>query len=319
MFTWLKLAHAIQSALCNCKFWFTLTREPRNGLTLPSNIQYNLPILKSKGRFLDISEPVVMGILNATPDSFYNKGRNSNAESLLRVASDMINAGAAILDIGGASTKPGQELLSADEELMRVMAVVEMVHRHFPEVWLSIDTYNARVAKEAVEAGVAIVNDVSSGRLDSGMMRTVGELKVPYIAMHMQGTPQTMQLNPAYGNVVSDVLEYLQDVCRECEDAGITDVIIDPGFGFGKTVEHNFALLRELAGFKALGKPILAGLSRKSMVCKPLKVNPEHALNGTTALNMVALQNGAAILRVHDVKEAIEVVKLHKALTGLNP
>ena len=255
-----------------------------------------------------------MGILNATPDSFYNKGRNNDVGSLLRAAEHMIKEGAAILDIGGASTKPGQSLITADEELERVMPVIIAINRTFPDAWLSIDTYNAKVAKETVAAGVSIVNDVSSGRFDKEMLQTVALLKVPYIAMHMQGTPQTMQLAPEYKDVVEEVYDYLQDVCGHCETAGVTDVIIDPGFGFGKTVEHNFALLRSLHTFKDLGKPVLAGLSRKSMICKPLKVNPEHALNGTTALNMVALQQGANILRVHDVKEAMEVIRLNEWL-----
>ena len=260
-----------------------------------------------------------MGILNATPDSFYNKGHHSNAESLLMVAEKMLKEGASILDIGGASTRPGQELLTADEELARVMPVVMAIHKNFPDAWLSIDTYNARTAKEAVAAGVAMVNDVSSGKFDKEMLQTVGKLGVPYIAMHMQGTPQTMQLNPEYDDVVTEVLHYLRTICEQCEEAGIKEVIIDPGFGFGKTVAHNFALLRSLSSFSALGRPILAGLSRKSMICKPLKVNPEHALNGTTALNMVALQQGANILRVHDMKEAMEVVKLYEQLKTPNP
>ncbi len=257
-----------------------------------------------------------MGILNATPDSFYNKGQQSDEISLLRNAEKTLKDGAAILDIGGASTKPGQELISADEELERVMPVVITIHKNFPEAWLSIDTYSARVAKEAAEAGVSIVNDVSSGRFDGAMLRTVGELKVPYIAMHMQGTPKTMQQEPQYKDVVDEVKRYLQDVCEQCEQAGIAEVIIDPGFGFGKTVEHNFQLLRSMRTFSTLGKPILAGLSRKSMICKPLRVNPEHALNGTTALHMVALQQGANILRVHDVKEAVEVIELFRCLNG---
>ena len=254
-----------------------------------------------------------MGILNATPDSFYNKGRGNDIDGLLRTAERMIKEGAAILDIGGASTKPGQPLITADEELERVMPVILAINKAFPDAWLSIDTYNAKVAKETV--GVDIVNDVSSGRFDKEMLQTVAALKVPYIAMHMQGTPQTMQLNPQYNDVVKEVYDYLQDICGHCETAGIADVIIDPGFGFGKTVEHNFALLRSLHTFENLGKPILAGLSRKSMICKPLKVNPEHALNGTTALNMIALQQGANILRVHDVKEAMEVIELYKWVT----
>ena len=270
--------------------------------------------LHSKNRILDISQPVVMGILNATPDSFFHKGQQSDTLSLLRNAEKMLKDGAAILDIGGASTKPGQELINADEELQRVMPVVHAIHKQFPDAWLSIDTYNSEVARETVEAGVCIVNDVSSGRFDKDMLQTVAGLGVPYIAMHMQGTPKTMQLYPEYHDVVKEVYDYLQGVCKQCEAAGIAEVIIDPGFGFGKTVAHNFQLLRSLHQFSALGKPVLAGLSRKSMICKALKVNPEHALNGTTALNMVALQQGANILRVHDVKEAVEVIELGKWL-----
>ena len=273
-------------------------------------------ILTSRGRYLDISQPVVMGILNATPDSFYNKGQHSDLDGLLRNAEKMLKEGAAILDIGGASTKPGQELISADEELQRVIPVVTAIHTRFPDAWLSIDTYNSKVASETVAAGVSIVNDVSSGRFDNNMLHVVAGLKVPYIAMHMQGTPKTMQQDPQYDDVVLEVRGYLQQICEQCDAAGINNVIIDPGFGFGKTVEHNFQLLRSLHTFKALGRPILAGLSRKSMICKPLKVNPEYALNGTTALNMVALQQGANILRVHDVKEAMEVIVMAQLLNG---
>ena len=270
-----------------------------------------MPIAQySQSRSLDLTQPVVMGILNATPDSFYNKGQLSDVESLLRNAEKMLKDGASILDIGGASTKPGQELISPEEELKRVIPVIVALVKHFPDTWLSIDTYNAAVADAAVLAGVSIINDVSCGRFDKEMLHTAARLKVPYIAMHMQGTPKTMQQSPEYKDVVKEVYDYLEGVCKECENEGIAEVIIDPGFGFGKTVEHNFSLLGSLKKFKQLGRPILAGLSRKSMICKPLKVNPEHALNGTTALNMVALQQGANILRVHDVKEAMEVIKL---------
>ena len=263
---------------------------------------------------MDISKPVVMGILNATPDSFYSKGHGSDINTLLETVEKMLKEGASILDIGGASTKPGQELLDADEELRRAIPVVMAIHQHFPDTWLSIDTYNSRVAREAVDAGADIVNDVSSGRFDTEMLLTVAALKVPYIAMHMLGSPKTMQLDPQYDNVVKQVYNYLQDVGVRCAALGIPEVIIDPGFGFGKSLEHNFQLLGALHTFKALGKPILAGLSRKSMICKALKVNPPQALNGTTALNMVALQQGANILRVHDVKEAMEVIKLYQLL-----
>lgn len=270
--------------------------------------------LQSKGRLLDISKPVVMGILNATPDSFYNKGKDSGTTELLKNAEKMLNEGATILDIGGASTKPGAELIDADEELRRIIPAIEEIIKHFPDTWLSADTYNSKVAIEAVNAGASIINDVSSGAFDKDMIMAVAALKVPYIAMHMRGIPKTMQQDPQYDDVVMEVKNYLLKVCDECKEAGITDIIIDPGFGFGKTVEHNFRLLNNLHTFRMLGKPILAGISRKSIVCKPLGVNPEHALNGTTALHMVALQQGANILRVHDVKEAMEVVKLYELL-----
>ena len=267
-------------------------------------------ILQSKGRLLDLSSPIVMGILNATPDSFYNKGRENSISELLKKAEKMLKDGALILDIGGASTKPGAAIIDIHEELERVIPVVENIHLRFPNAWLSIDTYHAKVAEEAVYAGASIVNDVSSGQIDNNMLSTVANLKVPYIAMHMQGTPETMQQNPAYEDVVFEVRDFLRMKCDEASQVGIIDIIIDPGFGFGKSLEHNFALLKKLHTFHILGKPVLAGLSRKSMVCKTLGVTPEDALNGTTALNMIALQQGANILRVHDVKEAVETVKI---------
>jgi len=257
-----------------------------------------------------------MGILNATPDSFYNKGRESSLNELVQNARRMLEEGATILDIGGASTKPGSDIINVDEELKRVLPVIAAIHLKYPMAWLSVDTYHARVAQEAVKAGASIINDVSSGRFDDEMIQAVASLNVPYIAMHMQGTPKTMQEDPRYEDVVYEVRDELRNVCDQCRAAGIKDVIIDPGFGFGKTVEHNFSLLRDLHTFRILGKPILAGISRKSMICKVLRVNPEHALNGTTALHMVALQQGANILRVHDVKEAMEVIQLFREMTA---
>jgi dihydropteroate synthase len=271
-------------------------------------------MLHTKSKTLDLTQPVVMGILNATPDSFFNKGQSSDALSLLGIAEKMLKDGASILDIGGASTKPGQDWVSSDEELKRVMPVIEAIVKQFPDTWLSIDTYNAAVAKAAVEAGVSIVNDVTSGTHDIAMIPTVAALGVPFIIMHMQGTPKTMQLDPVYTDVFADVKVFLQKAIAQCESAGIKEVIVDPGFGFGKTVEHNYTLLQLTRALSLLGKPVLAGLSRKSMICKPLHLNPEHALNGTTAINMVALQAGAKILRVHDVKEAVEVIQLYKCL-----
>ncbi len=273
-------------------------------------------LLQSKGRLLEISKPIVMGILNATPDSFYNKGRESSVEDLLRKAEKMLADGATILDIGGASTKFGSEWMAAEEELERVLPVVKEIHRHFPEAWLSCDTYNSKVAEAVVAEGVSIINDISGGRFDENMLPTVARLNIPYIAMHLQGTPKTMQQNPVYEEVVYEVRDELRRICDRCADAGIKDVIIDPGFGFGKTVAHNFELLKGMHTLRMLGKPILAGISRKSMIYKTLMINPEQALNGTTALHVMALQQGANILRVHDVKEAVEVIKLWEAMEG---
>jgi len=275
-----------------------------------------LSLIQSKGRILDLSHPIVMGILNATPDSFYKIRQHGDLDSLIANAEIMLNAGAAILDIGGASSKPGSLIIDPDEELCRVMPVVSAIHNRFPDAWLSIDTYNSKVASETVNAGVSIVNDISSGAIDSEMLETVARLKVPYIAMHMQGTPETMQKDPEYADVVSEVRSYLNNIAFKCHLAGITDVILDPGFGFGKSVAHNFNMLNYLHTFCISGLPVLAGLSRKSMICRPLKIKPADALNGTTALNMIALQQGARILRVHDVKEAVETVKLWELLTN---
>lgn len=272
--------------------------------------------LQSRGRLLDISTPVVMGILNATPDSFYNQGRDSDTDSILRNAERMLGEGATILDVGGASTKPGSTIIDPEEELKRVIPAIEALHERFPEAWLSVDTYHSTVATAAVSAGASIINDVSSGSIDGNMIATVAQLQVPYIAMHMQGIPATMQQNPQYNNVTLDILNYLRGIIDQCEAAGIKDIIIDPGFGFGKTLEHNYELLRNMHTLRILGKPLLAGISRKGMIWKALGTTPEEALNGTTALHMIALQQGANILRAHDVKEAMETIKLHKWLTN---
>lgn len=275
-------------------------------------------LLQSNGRLLDISQPVVMGILNATPDSFYNKGKESTTDDLLRNAEKMINEGATILDIGGATTKPGSSLIDTIEEQKRIIPAIKAIHKRFSDTWLSIDTYNAETAKAAINEGAAIVNDISGGKFDSDMLQTVAALRVPYIAMHIQGSPETMQQNPQYDDVVFEVRDALRKIANDCDKAGITDVILDLGFGFGKTVEHNFSLLKNLHTLHILGKPILAGISRKSMICKTLNVSPENALNGTTAIHMIALQQGANILRVHDVKEAVETVKLWRKLQEAN-
>ena len=266
--------------------------------------------INCKGKLLSLDEPVVMGIINATPDSFYEGHLKLNSEGILALAGKMIQDGAAILDIGGLSTRPGSTPVSVQEETDRVLPVIEAIRKVYPEIILSIDTYNSQVARAAVNAGASIINDISGGNLDKDMLNTVAGLQVPYICMHMQGTPATMQQVPVYGNVVKEVLDFFIEKIDACIKAGIKDVIIDPGFGFGKTIEHNFQLLKELAVLSITNKPILAGLSRKSTIYKTLGITAADALNGTTVLNTMALLNGASILRVHDVKEASEAIKL---------
>ncbi len=271
--------------------------------------------LNCRGKLLEIREPLVMGIINATPDSFY---KGNIADDMLRMAEGMIAAGAMILDIGGQSTRPGSERITADEEIKRVIPVIEKIHQHFPETVISIDTYQSVVASAAVAAGASIVNDISSGDMDPAMITTVASLQVPYICMHMKGTPDSMQQNIHYENVLREVLDYFIKKTVYCAAAGIKDVILDPGFGFAKTPRHNFQLLKGLNVLGILEKPVLAGLSRKSTVYKTLGITAAEALNGTTVLNTLALQNGASILRVHDVKEAMETVRLMEAYKEAN-
>lgn len=272
--------------------------------------------LNCKGRLLVIDKPIVMGILNLTPDSFFSGSRISSVDNALATAEKMLRDGATIMDIGGQSTRPGSERISAEEELSRVVPAIDAIHKQFPAAYLSIDTYYATVAKSAVEAGACMVNDISSGNMDSNMIATVADLKVPYIAMHMKGEPGNMQQHAHYENVTLDVLDFFIKKVEECTKAGIQDVIIDPGFGFAKNISHNFTLLTQLSTFAMLQKPILAGLSRKSTIYKTLKITAEDSLNGTTVLNTIALQKGASILRVHDVKEAIETITLLDALNN---
>ncbi|MBS1915509.1 MAG: dihydropteroate synthase [Bacteroidetes bacterium] len=266
--------------------------------------------LNCKGRLIVVDNPLVMGILNITPDSFYSGSRFTNDDDVLFHAEIMLNEGADILDIGGQSTRPRSDKVSIDEELKRVIGKIELIHKHFPQAFISIDTIYAEVAKQSVHAGASIVNDISGGNMDKEMLEVVGKLNVPYICMHIKGTPQTMQENPVYENVTKEILDFFIHKKQECKTAGIKDLIIDPGFGFGKTFRHNFELLKNLSVFKMLETPILAGISRKSTIYKTLGINVEEALNGTTVLNTIALMNGANIIRVHDVKEAKEAVKL---------
>lgn len=265
-----------------------------------------------KGRLLCLDQPAVMGILNATPDSFYTRGRNSTPEAILEQAGKMIEEGALILDIGGMSTRPDAADVSPEEELDRVLPVISSIRKAFPDIFISIDTYRAAVAAAAVAAGADLVNDISAGDADDRMLGVVAGLQVPYIAMHMQGMPATMQQNPQYKNITLDVLDYFIQKINACTKAGIKDIILDPGFGFGKTMEHNYQLLKGMQALQVTGKAVLAGLSRKSMIYKLLGTGAEAALNGTTALHMLALQQGAAVLRAHDVKEAAECIKIFR-------
>lgn len=270
--------------------------------------------LNCKGRLLVIDQPVVMGIMNITPDSFYSGSRVQFIDDILRQAEKMIKEGAVILDVGGQTTLPGSKDIGTESELLRVIPAIDAIHKNFPETFISVDTFHSVVATEAVAAGASIVNDISSGTLDDQMIDIVAGLHVPYIAMHMKGTPETMQQFAHYDNVTLDILDYFIKKMEECRKAGIKDVIVDPGFGFAKTFVHNFTLLKNLSVLKILQKPLLVGISRKATIYRTLEIKPEEALNGTTVLNTFGLINGANILRVHDVKEAVEAVTLLKSL-----
>ena len=262
------------------------------------------------GRLVDLFEPKIMGILNVTPDSFSDGFRFTDETAILNQVEKMIQEGADFIDIGGYSTRPGAEGVSEEEELQRVLPAIKAVVKKFPETTVSIDTFRSAVAIQAVASGAAIVNDISCGESDHHMFGAVAALKVPYVAMHMRGTPQTMTQLTDYNHLLKEIIDYFHQKIALLYRAGVTDIIIDPGFGFAKTRAQNFELLNKLEYFKMLGKPILAGLSRKSMIWKTLKTDPEHALNGTTALNTIALLKGASIIRVHDVREARETIQL---------
>lgn len=266
-----------------------------------------------KGKLLVVEHPIVMGIINITPDSFYKGSRTKELDDVLFRAEKMIGEGAAILDIGGQSTRPGSTRVSADEEAARVLPAIEALHNRFPETIISIDTFYSRVAAEAVSAGAGMVNDVSAGTIDASLISTVAQLKVPYVLMHMLGSPQTMQQAPVYKNVTLDVFDFLNFKIKEITGLGVDDIIIDVGFGFGKKSSHNFQLLRELPFFGQLNRPIMVGLSRKATIYKTLGITADEALNGTTVMHTIALLNGATILRVHDVRAASEAVKLYRA------
>lgn len=269
--------------------------------------------LNGRGRLLVAGKPLVMGIINITPDSFYSGSRSGDDTAVLAQAETMLREGADILDIGGQSTRPGADWVGEEEELRRVVPVAELLLRHFPEAFISVDTWYSRVAQAAVDAGASMVNDVSGGFRDPAMLSVVGRLGVPYVCMHMKGTPATMNKEAVYADVTRDVLDFFIGRVEACRAAGIHDIILDPGMGFAKTHRHNLEILHNLSVFRMLGYPILLGVSRKSTIYKLLNVTPEEALNGTTVLHTLGLVNGADILRVHDVQEARQAIILVEA------
>lgn len=266
--------------------------------------------INCKGQLIDLSTPKVMGILNLTPDSFYDGGKYKSESDILSKVETMLNGGATFIDVGAYSSRPKAEHISETEELKRIVPIVELILKTFPDILLSIDTFRSQVAKTCVESGACIINDISAGKIDENMLQTVSDLNVPYIMMHMKGTSQTMQELTQYDYLVKDILFYFSERINAARALGIVDVIVDPGFGFAKTITQNFELLNSLDLFKIMELPILVGLSRKSMIHKSLGITANEALNGTTVLNTIALQKGANILRVHDVKEAMECVNL---------
>jgi dihydropteroate synthase len=266
--------------------------------------------INCKGTLIDLTRPKVMGILNITPDSFFDGGKYKSDKDALTQVEKMLSDGATFIDIGAYSSRPGAAHVSENEELKRIIPIVEMLLKNFPEILLSIDTFRSSVAKETIAAGAALINDISGGNLDDKMFATIGKLQVPYILMHMQGTPQNMQDNPSYKNIVTDLLSFFSEKIFQLKRLKVNDVIIDVGFGFGKTIDHNYQLLGELHHFKHLDAPILTGVSRKSMLYKVLNTTPQEVLNATTVANTIAILNGTNILRVHDVKEAMEAVKI---------
>lgn len=275
--------------------------------------------LNAKGKLLTVTRPLVMGIINRTPDSFYSASRFPDNSSFLRQVEKMVLDGADWLDIGGQSTRPGAPVIGEEEELRRVTDAIDLIHRGWPDLPVSVDTWYARVARESVAAGASMVNDISGGDLDPEMLATVGRLKVPYVCMHMKGSPATMNREAQYEDVTKEVLDFFIRRMEDCRLAGIEDVILDPGLGFAKTSAHNLELLHNLGVFTMTGKPILIGISRKSTIYKTLGITPEQALNGTTVLHTIALLNGAGFLRVHDPKEAREAITLIDVYKNKNP
>ena len=275
-------------------------------------MEHRTPLfINVNGKLMDLSEPQVMGILNVTPDSFYAGSRAETERDITQRIHQIVNEGASIIDIGAYSSRPNAQHISAEEEMSRLRTGLELIRKHHPEAIVSVDTFRADIARMCVEEyGVAIINDISAGNMDEQMFSTIARLGVPYIIMHMKGTPQNMQENPHYDHFLKEIFYYFSEKVQKLRDLGAKDIIIDPGFGFGKTIEHNYELMNHLEEFHLFELPILVGISRKSMIYRLLGITPEEALNGTTALNTIALTKGAHILRVHDVKEAVECVKI---------
>ena len=272
--------------------------------------------INCKGKLLNLDSPIVMGILNVTPDSFFDGGKYQYEKEILARATEIIDQGGTIIDIGGYSSRPGAKHISEQEELERVIPAIELILSKFPDALISVDTFRSEIARKSVESGACMINDISAGEMDSNMFATIRELKVPYCIMHMKGTPENMQKNPSYKNVTEEVFFFLAQKIEQLHKLGVTDILVDPGFGFGKTTEHNYELLKNLTFFKNLNKAILVGVSRKSMIYKTLGISAQESLNGTTALHSFSLQNGGTLLRVHDVKEAIETITLFNKINN---
>lgn len=280
----------------------------KNYFIKKNTIRYN-------GELIDLSKPLVMGILNVTPDSFYDGGRYNSIDDAIKHVEEMLTDGASIIDIGACSTRPGAAEVNTEQELKRLQPVIRQIKRSFPDAILSVDTYRAEVARKLVdEFGDCIINDISGGTLDPKMFETVAQLRVPYILMHIQGTPQTMQQNPTYQNVTKEVIKWLSEGVYKLHELGVSDIIIDPGFGFGKTVDHNYELFNHLDAFRFFELPVLVGISRKSMIYRLLNTTPDESMNATTVLNTLALKAGANFLRVHDVKAAVEAVEIFEKI-----
>lgn len=267
--------------------------------------------INCKGNVVFLDEPKVMGILNVTPDSFYTKSRVKSVQEITNQTGVMLNEGAEFIDVGGFSSRPGADEVSTQEEADRVLPAIERLVKDFPNIIISVDTFRSEVAKKAITAGAAIINDISGGHLDKNMHQTIADLHVPYIAMHMKGTVASTHEQTSYTDIISEITHYFSEIIQSLTSKGVSDIILDPGYGFSKTLEQNYKVLTSASAFSIFGLPILTGISRKSMICKALNVTPENALSGTTAANMIALQQGSKILRVHDVKPAVEAIKIH--------